>query len=103
MCPVPSVVRKGHCRCPRSTDYCKKICEPAGWTVPGLLARLNDVESNFAISVTDADIDVVTIGANDFTPSHQAVVRGEGMENGNTECMQDELEQMRSSVCGGRP
>lgn len=63
-----------------------------------LLQQLDDPGSSFATAVAGADIDLVTIGANDFVPQHDAVVNGKCLTDEKSDCMQDELENMRSNV-----
>jgi lysophospholipase L1-like esterase len=63
-----------------------------------LLGQLDERGSSTATAVAAADIDLVTIGANDFTPSHHAVSQGQCLGDGNADCVQDELDQMRHNV-----
>lgn len=63
-----------------------------------LLERLDDRGSRFGGAVAGADIVLVTIGANDFSPDHDAVTQGDCLEDGNTECVRDELAHLRENA-----
>ncbi len=63
-----------------------------------LRQQLDDARSGFGAAVAGADIDLVTIGANDFVPDHDAVVNGECLTAATPDCLQDELENMRANV-----
>lgn len=64
----------------------------------GLLAKLRDPGSTEAGAVRSADVDLLTIGANDFSDQHDSVTAGRCMGGGNTYCIQDELSSMTSNV-----
>lgn len=63
-----------------------------------LLADLRDPTSVDSAAVKSADIDLVTIGANDFADHHLDVTQGQCRQGGNNDCVQDELARMRSNV-----
>lgn len=90
--------------------YGKDLSQVRGWSTSvdnlgvngmdsaGLLKQLDDPKSHFDAAVTTADIVVLTIGANDFSPSHDAVTDGDCVADGATECVDDELTEMRKNV-----
>lgn len=63
-----------------------------------LRRQLDDPGSGFATAVAGADIDLLTVGANDFVPQHDAVVNGECPSDVTSDCMEDELEAMRRNL-----
>ena len=79
----------------------------------GLLARLQDDGSPESAAVRDADIDLVTIGANDFADQHDNVTAGRCSDAPTGDCVQDDLASMRGNLAriiatihrlrGGRP
>ena len=65
-----------------------------GLTSGQLLAQLRDPSSSEARAVPNADIVLVTIGANDFSDHHDQVTAG----SCTGDCLHDELSSMRSNV-----
>ncbi len=70
----------------------------SGMDSADLLDRLDDRGAHFDGAVAGADIVLVTIGANDFSPEHDAVTQGDCFADKNAECVRDELAQMQKNV-----
>jgi lysophospholipase L1-like esterase len=64
----------------------------------GLLAMLRDRRSPVWRAVGEADIDLVTIGANDFSDQHHNVTSGRCLGRVGTECVSDELATLQRNV-----
>ena len=64
----------------------------------GLLQSLEDPTSPEARAVADADVVVVTIGANDFGDHHAEVTSGQCAATAGDDCVADEMAAMRSHV-----
>lgn len=64
----------------------------------GLLRSLDDPTSPEARAVADADIALVTIGANDFGDHHGEVTSGQCTATVGDDCVADEMAAMRSHV-----
>ncbi|WP_338041400.1 SGNH/GDSL hydrolase family protein [Microlunatus panaciterrae] len=69
-----------------------------GLTSGQLLSRLSDSESAESQLVSSADIDLITIGANDFADQHEAITQGACLGAGVKVCTEDELRQLSSNV-----
>ena len=70
-----------------------------GLTSGGLLHQLQDTSSPEAAAVRQADIDLITIGANDFADQHDNVTEGRCLGGDqNTACIGDDLGSMRANV-----
>ncbi len=106
-----SVTSGSNCGCdPFPQLYGKDLLRLRGWPTSvdnlgsggmdsaGLLRELDDPESGFDPGVAHADIVLVTIGANDFAADHDAVTQGDCAADGATECVSDELSQMKDNV-----
>lgn len=102
-----SVTSGTHCRCsPFPELYAKAVARTRGvrataqnFGAPGqdsdeLLAELRDASSSLARAVADADIDLVTIGANDFSARHSEVTSG----TCTGACLTNDLSHMRSNL-----
>jgi lysophospholipase L1-like esterase len=102
-----SVTSGTHCRCtPFPQLYAKQVARTRGvqttaqnFGAPGqdsdeLLAELQNPSSAVARSVANADIDLVTIGANDFSDHHSQVTAG----SCTGVCLKGDLEHMRENV-----
>lgn len=102
-----SVTSGTNCNCtPFPQLYAKDISRTRGvptsaqnFGAPGqdsdeLLAELQNSSSSVARAVAGANIDLVTIGANDFSDHHGQVTNGSCTGN----CLKDELVHMRSNV-----
>ncbi len=63
-----------------------------------LLDQLDERGSRFGHAVAGADIVLVTIGANDFSTDHDAVTQGDCLEDGNSECVREELAQLQENA-----
>lgn len=66
-----------------------------GLGTSGLLSQLRSGDMRAAVQASD--VILVTIGANDFGDHHDQVVDG-ACGTGNTDCVSDELESMRSHL-----
>ena len=64
----------------------------------GLLAMLRDRSAPARRAVGEADIDLVTIGANDFSDQHDNVTSGRCLGGVGTECVSDELATLERNV-----
>lgn len=69
-----------------------------GLTSTQLLHRLDTDDSKEARGAADADIDIVTIGANDFNDHHEPITNGSCAGSGNNDCVEDELDQLRHNM-----
>ncbi len=69
-----------------------------GQTSGGLLAELRDPRSPQAEAVRRADIDLVTIGANDFAGHHDDVTSGRCLDGAATACIGALLATMQRNV-----
>ncbi len=69
-----------------------------GLTSEQLLHELQDPGSAEAAAVREADIDLVTIGANDFADQHDNVTTGRCMTSASMACISDDLGSMRADV-----
>ncbi len=66
----------------------------------GLLAELRDSSSKEAMSVRGADIDLVTIGANDFEAKRDEVTAGQCSGGLGTDCVADEVGLVGKNAAG---
>ena len=64
----------------------------------GLLGELEGSGTSQATEVKGADIVLVTIGANDFSAKHDLVTRGQCSGGLGTDCVADEVAQVRRNV-----
>lgn len=64
----------------------------------GLLNSLDDARSPEARAVADADVALVTIGANDFGDHHAEITSGRCAGTPGDDCVADEMAAMRSHV-----
>ena len=64
----------------------------------GLLDQLRDPRSPQTQAVRTGDIDLVTIGANDFSAKHGLVTAGRCSGDLGTDCVQDELGRLRTNL-----
>ena len=69
-----------------------------GQNSTGLLSQLRDPTSKQSVAVRSADIDLVTIGANDFSAQHDDITTGRCNGALGTDCVRDEVDQLRSNV-----
>lgn len=106
-----SVTSGTGCRCvPFPRLYGSEIARISGWPISvenlgkggmdsaDLLDQLNDRRSRTSKAVAGADIVLVTIGANDFSPDQDSVTRGDCLKDSKTECTEDELAQLRKNM-----
>jgi lysophospholipase L1-like esterase len=70
----------------------------AGLDSGQLLAQLTDPTSKTSDLVRLADIDVVTVGANDFQDQHGSITAGTCSGTGDHDCVQDELGQLQHNL-----
>lgn len=70
----------------------------AGLTSGQLLESLSRKGSDDGRLVRSADIDLITIGANDFGDDHDAVTSGACTPAGDADCTSDELEQLATNL-----
>jgi lysophospholipase L1-like esterase len=70
----------------------------AGLDSGELLAQLTDPTSKTSDLVRLADIDVVTVGANDFQDQHGSITAGTSSGTGDHDCVQDELGQLQHNL-----
>jgi lysophospholipase L1-like esterase len=70
----------------------------SGLDSEGLLQQLDESGSATARAVSAADIDLVTIGANDFGDHHDEIVDANCAKAGTGDCVSDELEQLSGDL-----
>jgi lysophospholipase L1-like esterase len=66
----------------------------SGLDSEGLLGQLDESGSAAARAVSGADVDLITIGANDFGDHHDEIVDADCAKAGTGDCVSDELEQL---------
>lgn len=66
-----------------------------GLTSTQMLDELDQPSSEQAQDVAAADIDLVTIGANDFSDQHGPITDGRCAGTGDADCVQDELARLK--------
>jgi lysophospholipase L1-like esterase len=106
-----SVTSGGPCGCtPFPQRYGKEIAQVRGVRTStqnlgvggldsqGLLAMLRNNSSPVRRAAGAADIDLVTIGANDFSDQHDNVTSGRCLGGVGTECVSDELASLQRNV-----
>lgn len=69
-----------------------------GLTSAQLLAELDQTGSEQAQAVAAADIDLVTIGANDFSDQHDPITDGRCPGTSGAACVEDELNLLRTDL-----
>jgi lysophospholipase L1-like esterase len=69
-----------------------------GATSADLLAELRDASDPVRSEVADADIDVVTIGANDFGPQHADIESGDCGDPDDLACARDGLDDLQANL-----
>jgi len=70
----------------------------AGETSGGLLTQLRNSQSKEFRAAKNADIDLLTIGANDFADNYDQITQGECAGAGATDCVRDHIDQMRHNI-----
>jgi lysophospholipase L1-like esterase len=106
-----SVTSGGHCDCDAfPLVYGRMLARQTGVPVhvdnlgvgglgsAGLLRSLGDAGSPEARAVADADVALVTIGANDFGDHHAEITSGQCTGAPGDDCVADEMAAMRSHV-----
>ena len=69
-----------------------------GQTSGDLLAQLRDSQSEQSAVVKNADIDLLTIGANDFSDNYDEITQGNCAEPEANDCVRDQIAGMRSNI-----
>lgn len=63
-----------------------------------LLAQLRNSRSKEFAAVKNADIDLLTIGANDFADNYDQITQGECAGPDATDCVRDQIAEMRHNI-----
>lgn len=71
-----------------------------GLTSSQLLSKLTDDDAPEHELARSADIDIITIGANDVSDDHDPVTHGDCPGTGDRDCVADELSELRANLTG---
>ena len=69
-----------------------------GGTSGDLLGQLRNSRSEEFVAVKNADIDLLTIGANDFADNYDEITQGDCAGPDATDCVRDQIAEMRHNI-----